>query len=412
MNFGDALSYTSSFFGLYTLIFVFLTSLEDEAVRREKVWKKLPRVCIAVPCFNEEKRVGRTLESLLALDYPKDKLEIIAVDDGSTDGTLKVLKQFEKRGVRVVHKENGGKHTALNVALRMTSAEFFGGLDADSVVDPKALRRILRRFYADYVMAVTPAMKIESPNSILRKVQSVEFIVGILLREIFTKLGSQHVTPGPFTIYRRDFFEKFGPFKKAHLTEDIEIALRIQKNNFFIENAVDAYVFTHGPAKFAPLFRQRLRWFYGYLSNVLDYFDLLNPKKFGNLGFFVLPQSFLFIGLIILAIAYTGFRFVKNSYTQLLNAIAVHFDVLRLIRFNFEWFFVNTKPTMILSLFTLAGSFCIFLFARLLSRDRRRIGFDYALFLLLYWFLFGLWWAVAVWRKVFRMPIMWSEKQD
>src|SRR3989338_9296130 len=116
--------YCSLFVSLFFEVFLLITYLE---VREEldlegkhlgKNIREFPTVTIIVPCFNEERTVGNTIRSLLDLDYPKEKLSIIAVDDGSTDGTRRALASFERRHqISVLSKKNGGKHTALNLAL-------------------------------------------------------------------------------------------------------------------------------------------------------------------------------------------------------------------------------------------------------------------------------------------------------
>ena len=149
---GGEITYLFLFISLYFEVFMLMSFLEwrtkktvaaplgsDEAT--------LPSAAIVVPCFNEARTIASTLESLLKIDYPAGKFEIIVVDDGSTDGTLAVAKRFETDSrVRVFHKENGGKHTAMNFALERTQADLIGCLDADSTVEPFALRRIAAVF--------------------------------------------------------------------------------------------------------------------------------------------------------------------------------------------------------------------------------------------------------------------------
>ncbi|NJL44003.1 MAG: glycosyltransferase family 2 protein [Nitrosarchaeum sp.] len=410
MQFGDALIYVVSFFGLYTAIYCFLILLETGGNRERKVWKVWPKVCVCVPCFNEESRVGRTLDSLLALNYPKQCLQIIAVDDGSTDGTWKVLAPYRNKGVIVLRKKNGGKHTALNLALEHTDADF-GALDADSIVLPDALRKVMSRFTSGKVMAVTPSMKIHKPRGILRRVQSTEFIMGILMREFFTFLGSQHVTPGPFTIFRREFFVKYGKYRRAHLTEDIEMALRIQSKDFVIENASDAYVYTHGPDTFRALYRQRLRWYYGFISNLLDYRFLFSPRKHGNLGLFVLPTSLLSIVVVLTVMGYTVARAGRSLWLHLTNAFAVDFDIWRMFSWNWDAFFVTTKPAMLLAWTGFVVSVVLFLIARSLSGEKtyRR---SYIFFVGFYWILYGFWWMAAIVHKVLGMHVSWFSKDE
>src|SRR3989338_5026374 len=154
----EGLVYTLLFISLYFEIFLLVTFIEK---RSEKPAlggakdKRLPRVCIVVPCFNEEATLAGTMESVRALQYPRELLETIIVDDGSTDRTLQVAEEFvracqvagaERHAIQVFHKENGGKHTALNLALQNTDAEIIGGLDADSTVAEDALMRVIPAF--------------------------------------------------------------------------------------------------------------------------------------------------------------------------------------------------------------------------------------------------------------------------
>ena len=143
-------TYTFLFISLYFEVFLLVSFLERRS--RQRILQTveiamLPTVAIAVPCFNERQGVAETLRSLLALEYPADKLQIIAVDDGSTDDTLAVLQSFANDSrIRIFSKENGGKHSAMNLALANTDAEFIGCLDADSVVASDALLRMMPVF--------------------------------------------------------------------------------------------------------------------------------------------------------------------------------------------------------------------------------------------------------------------------
>jgi cellulose synthase/poly-beta-1,6-N-acetylglucosamine synthase-like glycosyltransferase len=164
---------------------------------------KLPTVSIIVPVWNEEKTVLKTIFSLLKLDYPKDKLSVFIVDDGSTDNTWKVVQRFVRnKQVKLLRKENGGKHTALNYALEFIDTDLVGCLDADSFVHPQALKRIVARFLKEKdVMAVTPSVKIFNPKGILGMVQKSEYMFGIFLRRVFAQLDAIYITPGPFSIF-------------------------------------------------------------------------------------------------------------------------------------------------------------------------------------------------------------------
>src|SRR3990167_4989354 len=145
--------YCSLFITLFFEVFLLITYFE---VKEELGWedkyvgkniKWFPTVTIIVPCFNKELTVESTISSLLNLDYPREKLSIIVVDDGSTDGTRSRLMQFKDRSqINLLWKKNGGKHTALNLALELVKSDLVGCLDADSFVNTNALKKIVPFF--------------------------------------------------------------------------------------------------------------------------------------------------------------------------------------------------------------------------------------------------------------------------
>jgi cellulose synthase/poly-beta-1,6-N-acetylglucosamine synthase-like glycosyltransferase len=255
--------------------------------------KKFPIVTVIVPVWNEEKTLAGTVNSLLGLDYPKDKIDVIIVDDGSKDKTRQVANTFKSHNqVRVFHKENGGKHTAVNLGIKHARGELIGCLDADSFVDKNALLEIVRCFEDEKIMAVTPAIRVHAPGNILQKIQRVEYNMGIFLRKMFGTMNAIHVTPGPFSIFRKKVFDDLGEYRRAHNTEDMEMALRMHKNHYPIANAPLSYVYTVTPHTVKGLYRQRLRWVYGFLANAIDYRGMIFNKKYGNVGIFTSPAVF------------------------------------------------------------------------------------------------------------------------
>jgi cellulose synthase/poly-beta-1,6-N-acetylglucosamine synthase-like glycosyltransferase len=261
------------------------------------------------------------------------------------------------------------------------------------------------------IMAVTPSMKIHNPQTILQHIQRTEFLIGILLRKVFSFLESIHVTPGPFTIYKKEFFKKHGYYRKAHQTEDIEIALRMQSKNFRIENCVNAYVYTHGPKKFTPLRKQRLRWYTGFLGNVIDYRELFR-REHGTLGLFVLPMSLISVGMVIILGIYAIYKFLETSYKTLNNYIAINFDILNLKWFSFETFYISTKPIAILGLLGLILSLILIITTKKISKEKQSVVKSYIYFVLFYWILFGYWWAISIISKIRKKKIEWSHKSN
>jgi cellulose synthase/poly-beta-1,6-N-acetylglucosamine synthase-like glycosyltransferase len=339
------------FVSLFFEVFLLLTFLENRPEMKKKrldTGVDLPTATIIVPCFNEEESIFGTVESLLALDYPKDKLKIMIIDDGSTDNSWNLIQRYRNNKQIELHKkENGGKHTALNYAISKSTSDIIGCLDADSFVNPEALKNIVSYFSDKETMAVTPAIKIYEPDNILRKIQKVEYDWGIFLRKMLSFLDAMYVTPGPFSFFRREVFTNLGLYKKAHNTEDMEMAMRMQKHGYKIKNCHTAFVYTIAPHKFSKLFTQRLRWTYGFFKNAIDYQDLFFNKKQGNLGFLVLPIMFISAFSTLWLSSSFVYHIVVKVSTWFTNWQAINFNIraLDITKFNFEWFYFNTSIT-------------------------------------------------------------------
>jgi len=403
----DILIYLGIFSGLYFSIFILGTFFE----KKEEVYKKIkesysPSVCLIVPCYNEENNIKETISSLLLLDYPKEKLEIIVVDDGSTDNTFKKAKAFEKYGVKVIHKENGGKHTALNIGIKQTDAEFIGSVDADCSLKPDSLKNLIRHFIEPEVMAVTSTVKINKAENTIEGIQYVEFLVAAFLKKIYSVLDSLFVTPGPLSVFRREVFEKLGPYHKAHQTEDLELGFRLQKANFKIAHAVNSIVYTKPCPTVKSLLLQRLRWRRGFLLNLKEYTELLNIRKHGNLTFllfFNLLGSTLSIGVLFYAIwRLNEFLFQKINSLVLTG---IHTPSLSA---NIDLFSFNLKPTLILGTIS-TGVFIIYLvFSKKLTSDSKPIKKETVFYVLFYSLLNAVFFITAIFSAVFKKKVYWK----
>ena len=221
----QGLMYPFLFLSMYFQVLLLTSFFENKKrIKKEERHeiKNYPTVAVAVPCWNEEKTLSATLDSLLKLDYPKDKLSIIVVDDGSTDKTLAIAKVYEfnnPKQIKVLTKANGGKHTAVNLALENSKSDLFGCLDADSFVTPSTLKIIVSYFDTDSeIMAVTPCIHIINPKSLIQRMQAIEYLMGVFLRKAYGQLDAIQVTPGPFSIFRTEVFKTIGTYHKAHNT--------------------------------------------------------------------------------------------------------------------------------------------------------------------------------------------------
>lgn len=347
--------YVLAFMSVYVQVFLLLTFLENRkkiVVRKGDIeLKKYPAVTVIVPCWNEEKTIYKTVRSLLNLNYPKDKLKIILVDDGSTDGTWNAINKFAKYSqVSVFQKENGGKHTALNLGLEKLETDFVGCLDADSFADKNALVRIMSYFEKDSTaMAVAPSVMVDNPQSIIQKAQKAEYYLSVYVKKMLAFMGAIHVTPGPLTIFKRKVFDDLGPYRSAHNTEDMEIAYRMQSNHYKIEQCNDAYVYTNTPPTVHKLYKQRLRWIYGFINNTIDYRKVLFKRKYGNFSLFTVPAGIL----SVIAVSYLFFK-VVYSLGKFLAHKFVEYKIIG-VDFtpsvgSFDPFFINSEAAIFISI--------------------------------------------------------------
>lgn len=413
-GFSHTIIYILLFISLYFEVFVLITYAENrfgikkDTLRASTDPQTYPSVSIIVPCWNEEHTISKTVHSLLNLDYPKDKLEILIVDDGSKDNTLAVAQTFEHYGnVRVFTKENGGKHTALNFALEQSTSDLVGCLDADSYVDPRALKDIVMTFEADASLsAVTPSVKIYQPKTIIQLIQSVEYIWAIFLRKMLAYMGAIYVTPGPFSIFKRDVFKKVGNYRHAYMTEDMELAMRMQSHKLKIGNSHTATIYTSAPESLKKLYKQRLRWTYGFIKNAADYRFMFFKKEYGNLGLFILPLAVLSIFATVYAAGTMVWGAITSTIDQIvkIRTVGLHLPQLQ---FSFDWFFINTEIIAITSLVAFIGSLIIIFISRKMSLGKLAFGLDLIYFVAIYSFIAPLWLAKALYNAIFSVATSW-----
>src|SRR3989338_8828247 len=319
----ELLAYPFLFIAIFFESFVLVTFLSAPATsaRARKAADitdpHLPRVAIIVPCLNEGETVAATADSLLALQYPSDKLEIILVDNGSTDDTPTVMTRYKSHPqVRVLLEKTRGKHNAVNAGIAVTGADLIGCLDADSFVEPDALLEIIPSFRDESVGATTAAMSVHKPTNLLQHMQNAEYIFGITLRHVLSSVNGLYVTPGPFSLYRRKVILTLGGFSEGHKTEDLEMALRLQKACYWIEKGSRARVQTKAPRTVPALLNQRTRWTTGFMRNVSnEYRGLVGNRRYGALGMIVLPLSFAAIASSILLFCLALFQLAHRAFT-------------------------------------------------------------------------------------------------
>ncbi|HZO61277.1 MAG TPA: glycosyltransferase [Solirubrobacterales bacterium] len=168
-----------------------------------------PTVAVVMPAFNEEEAVANSIRSLLAVDYPREKLEIVVVNDGSTDGTLREIYSVadRNRAVRVLaFPENRGKRAAMAAGIRATRAAVVAFVDSDSSLDPDALRRIVRGFADPRVGAIAGHAEVQNArDTLITRMQAVRYFVAFRVCKAAESIfGAVTCCSGCFSAYRRE----------------------------------------------------------------------------------------------------------------------------------------------------------------------------------------------------------------
>ncbi|MDP7116514.1 MAG: glycosyltransferase family 2 protein [Candidatus Woesearchaeota archaeon] len=328
----------------YFLIFWLLVLLDEDphAYTIRKKLRRYPLVSVIIPAYNEEDTIIDTLKSVIGLDFPKKKLEIFVVNDGSTDNTKKVVEEFISKNthyaIKQISQQNKGKGAALNVGLKQCKGEFFACLDADSIVKSNSLKKLLPYFdEGEHVSTVLPLMKLRDTGNFLQKVQWAEYLINFFYKKLMAILDCVHVSPGPFSIYRTAILRKINGFDEKNLTEDLEITLRLQSHQYKIIQTLNAEVYTSAPKKFSEFYAQRNRWYKGSLINMFKKRNLIFNKKYGEFGMLQAPRvasaGILALMLILIAV----YHFIKPLKENLIALSHINFDIFTLLKgFNFS----------------------------------------------------------------------------
>lgn len=412
--------YCFSFLSLYVQIYFFVIFLEkykEIKINRSpiKLFENVedyPGVTITVPAYNEGLNVKKTVESLLKLNYPKNKLFLILVDDGSTDNTWEVMQEYKDHPqIKIFTKENGGKFTAQNLGLENTTTPFMGCLDSDSEVDPEALNRIMTYFADEEVMAVAPTIVSHNEGNIVQRAQKTDYELQIYIKKMYAFIDAIHVTPGPFSIFRKSVFEKIGPYKHAHQTEDQEIAMRMHQNNMRIEHAPDAYVYTNTPKTVKALYKQRTRWIYGFIRNSLDYKHMFFKKKYGNIGFITLPSGFISVLSVIFLFLFTGYNLYNYIERKTLIVSAVGINVSN-VSFKIDPFFINTSTILFISIIVYSSVFFSLFMGHRILHGKTKFNFNIIWFFIVYSIVAPFWLLKAVINAFRNYESSWTKEID
>jgi len=293
---------------------------------------------IVIPCYNGERSIGGTIESVANSDY-KGLKKIIVVDDCSTDNSYEIIKKYAKKYKKIMilrtPKNTGKASGAKNYGAKFVDTELIGFVDADSYPQKDAIKKMMGFFDDKNMASVTSSIFVKKGENFIEKLQAIEYRIIAFTRKLLGFVGAIYVTPGPLAIYRKKAFDDIGRFDENNLTEDIEITWHFLSLGYKVEMSVPSIAYTVVPDTLRTWYSQRIRWNIGGIQTINKYKKTFARK--GILGSFVLPFFILSWILGILGIAvliYRGFRIIIVHYLIAKYSIAAQTAVLTLREIN------------------------------------------------------------------------------
>lgn len=249
-------------------------------------------VSVVIAAYNEAKVIASTLRSILASDYA-GSLEIIVIDDGSTDSTLAIIQELavQDSRIRPFTHANCGKAHSLDQALRMARHEWIVMLDADTQFQRDTLRHLVAPLTQPEVGAVCGHIRVGNPSSWIARFQSLEYICGFNLdRRAYDCWNAITVVPGATSAFKKSAIVKAGGIVADTLAEDTDLTFHLHRAGYQIRYAPLAVAYTEAPDTLRLLVRQRVRWAFGTLQCLWKHRDLVGSFKHPGLGWFSLPS--------------------------------------------------------------------------------------------------------------------------
>ena len=272
---------TYMFISLYMLSFFLLIYIQNrKTLFKYPESKKKYSISFIVPGYNEEKTISDTIKHIFDINY-KNILEVIIVNDKSSDNTLKIAKQLAKKypKIKILNNlKNLGKAGSLNRALKISKGELIAVVDADSYPEKESINKMIGFFDDSDVGAVTCPIIARNRNKFFEKLQAIEYKVIALSRKLLDYVDAIYVTPGPLALYRRKALIEINGFDIKNLTEDIEATWHLTHDGWDRRMCLSTNVTTTVPTKFKAWFVQRRRWNIGGLQCISKYRHSLGKK--------------------------------------------------------------------------------------------------------------------------------------
>jgi len=278
---------------LFAFIMLVFTTAIVSVFKKDEYSDYEPKVSVIIPCYNEEKNIEGCLDSIYAADYPKKKMEVIVIDDGSKDNTLKILKEYKEKqkDLVILNGHHNGKSDALNLGVKKASHEIIFAVDADTIVEGDSLKKLVRPFTDKTVGATNGSCVAKNSDTMMSVFQRIEYHYNNLVRRSFSVLFKNGIWFfGAFACYRKDALKKIGYFKKDTMTEDMDTSMEIYSAGYRTINVYDALGYTIVPSTMKSFFRQRARWWMGALQTLKKNKSLFSANSSPSILFLFISQ--------------------------------------------------------------------------------------------------------------------------
>ncbi|GEK03729.1 MULTISPECIES: glycosyltransferase [unclassified Streptomyces] len=275
-----------------------LSALHARRTRRRGFrWGRHPvtePVSVLVPAYNEAKCIENTVRSLMRSEHP---IEVVVIDDGSTDGTARIVEGLGLPNVRVIRQLNAGKPAALNRGMANARHDLIVMMDGDTVFEPATVRELVQPFADPRVGAVAGNAKVGNKDTLIGAWQHIEYVMGFNLdRRMYDVLRCMPTIPGAVGAFRRSALERVGGMSDDTLAEDTDITMAMHRDGWHVVYAEKARAWTEAPESVQQLWSQRYRWSYGTMQAIWKHRRAVVERgpsgRFGRVG---LPLVSLFM---------------------------------------------------------------------------------------------------------------------
>ncbi|MFC5862586.1 glycosyltransferase [Acidicapsa dinghuensis] len=281
-----------------------------------------PAVAVLVPAYNEETVIVRTVRSVLNSTYKN--LRVVVIDDGSSDRTAEVARdaygpEIAAGKVTVLTKANGGKAAALNYGLEHLTEEFYVGIDADTVIAPDAITKLIPHFVDERVGAVAGNAKVGNRVNLWTRWQALEYITSQNFeRRALNLFNVVTVVPGAIGAWRTGPVKTAGGYPVNTVAEDADLTMSLLEQGLKVVYEDRSLAFTEAPINATGLMRQRFRWSFGTLQAVWKHRAAFSTNK--AMGLFALPNIVIFQMLLPLVSPFIDLMFVYGTLQFLYNS--------------------------------------------------------------------------------------------